>query len=88
MTEIKKRSGYQVWAPGSHNVSFRLEVLKKLIEENPKAFDDQAIHYLLHLGMTPTVCNHNFPNTGLQRSWCKDCGAEGTFNWQTGTYTE
>lgn len=29
---------------------------------------------------------HDFPDFGCKRSWCRHCGTEGLFDWQTGRY--
>lgn len=34
----------------------------------------------------PAVHECTFPDTGLLRSWCRDCGAVAEFNMETGTY--
>jgi len=33
-----------------------------------------------------TPADHDFPNTGARRSWCKCCGAVGEFNWRSGSF--
>lgn len=30
--------------------------------------------------------NHQFPDTGLLKTWCKNCGVEAEFNRKTGHY--
>lgn len=36
---------------------------------------------------TPTYCNyHEFPDTGMLKSWCKKCGREGYFCRKTQKY--
>jgi len=32
------------------------------------------------------VCDHNFIDTGMKKSWCKHCDKEGIFNTNKGTY--
>ncbi len=34
----------------------------------------------------PAKCQHEFPNTGMAKSWCKKCDVEGVFDTATGNY--
>lgn len=39
-----------------------------------------------YLGVISTCYSHIFPDTGLLKSWCKNCGAEGEFDRITCTF--
>jgi hypothetical protein len=33
-----------------------------------------------------TSTHHDFPNTGMRKSWCRVCDAEGEFDFATGSF--
>lgn len=44
------------------------------------------VTYTLPLNWFEARKQHDFPNTGAQRSWCNHCGAVAHFNWRSGMF--